>query len=175
MTNLFHFRFFPITDLDPIQQQQQQHPHRSDPAPFHAHSHINHAHFDVDTPTASHLYPASSSSPAFDHLYKPKIWSLADTATGGLPWGAKYSGGQLGSCHFGGRGYGGGVFGGVTDTPPQTPPNMKVAVHSSAPVSTQATSYIEAYMGQPGMCPGQEQLQGELAFQGLMICVNHGG
>ncbi|GBM83566.1 hypothetical protein AVEN_74150-1 [Araneus ventricosus] len=137
----------------------------------------------------SHCFPGDSS-----HLYKPKIWSLADTATNkgvdpslmpgyaGDLWLTTGGGGMLPnkgpgpsfqscavpfqrlsnySCSL----HGFNPISLQTDTPPQTPPNMKVgATHQTATVPSSA--YIEshgnAYMGQSSLCQQDAMGDGQL-------------
>lgn len=128
--------------------------------------------------------------------YKPKIWSLADTATNkalmpydlcpqtagwlgsgmsstsGVPLksssGSSNSFQSCSAMRFGNYG----CFNPIslqTDTPPQTPPNMKVSsAHQAVAASVPSSAYIEthaAYMGQPALCPqetiGDAQMQGK--------------
>lgn len=135
--------------------------------------------------------------------YKPKIWSLADTATNKAlmpydlcPQTAGWIGGGMGnsgsvalknnsgssfqSCsamRFGNYS----CFNPIslqTDTPPQTPPNMKVSsAHQAASATVPSSAYIEthaAYMGQPTMCPqdaiGDAQMQGNRIFIQTECC-----
>lgn len=127
--------------------------------------------------------------------YKPKIWSLADTATNKalMPYDlCPQTAGWLGGSMAAGSGgvalksnpsnsfqscsamrfsnYG--CFNPIslqTDTPPQTPPNMKVsAAHQAATATVPSSAYIEthaAYMGQPPLCSqdtiGDAQMQGK--------------
>ncbi|XP_024083054.1 homeobox protein araucan-like [Cimex lectularius] len=81
---------------------------------------------------------------------KPKIWSLADTAACKTPppsvqatWGPPSYRPPPGS----GYGYFGGYPDVQTDTPPQTPPNMKLPSYQGPP---------QGYQGHPGYYPRQE-------------------
>ncbi|KAG8182820.1 hypothetical protein JTE90_003493 [Oedothorax gibbosus] len=164
-------------DLDSMPHHRSSEPSAS----FHPHQ-LHAAPQPQHLSSSAPLHPfdpnsAQYSSASFEHLlYKPKIWSLADTATAPQQqmWGAmKYGPAQQqhSSCGFGRFG-GGASFGGLlqTDTPPQTPPNMKVGVASSlgtAPTqpgsasSSSGSAYMEAYMGPQaaaGIC-SQDQLQ----------------
>ncbi|KFM64212.1 hypothetical protein X975_10651, partial [Stegodyphus mimosarum] len=138
-----------------------------------------------DHPTTLATVSAGQCFSAESHLYKPKIWSLADTATnkvvetalmpyahqdlcsqtgwGAAPSAAKGSGSSFQSCavpfqRFGNYScslHGFNPISLQTDTPPQTPPNMKVtAAHQAATVPSSA--YIEthssAYLGQSALC-----------------------
>lgn len=81
---------------------------------------------------------------------KPKIWSLADTAACKTPPPAQSWGPPSYRPPPGGGGYG--YFGGYpevqTDTPPQTPPNMKLPTYQGPP---------QPYQGPPtGYYPRQD-------------------
>lgn len=196
---------------------QQQQPHYEDSHP--PADMLSAASSSLEATSSGYTPSSQSSSPDLDSYlhhrppkdlhpsqqcyqtdsYKPKIWSLADTATnkalmpydlcpqtagwltgggmggsggGGVPLKSGNPGGNFQSCsamRFGNYG----CFNPIslqTDTPPQTPPNMKVsssAAHQQA-ATVPSSAYIEthaAYMGQPALCPqdamGESQMQGE--------------
>ncbi|GIY24424.1 homeobox protein caupolican [Caerostris darwini] len=143
----------------------------------------------------SHHRPGKEQAHCFPgDAYKPKIWSLADTATSkgvdpslmqgyaGDLWLTAGGGGMLPSkgpgptfqscavpfqrlSNYSCSLHGFNPISLQTDTPPQTPPNMKVgAAHQTATVPSSA--YIEshgsAYMGQPGLCQQDAMGDGQL-------------
>ncbi|GFX86770.1 IRO domain-containing protein [Trichonephila clavipes] len=151
---------------------------------------------DLGTFMSQHRPGKDSSSHCFSgdasHLYKPKIWSLADTATnkvvdpslmpgypgdlwlgGGGMMPAKGPGPSFQSCavpfqrlgNYSCSLHGFNPISLQTDTPPQTPPNMKVgATHQTATVPSSA--YIEshgsAYMGQSTLCQQDAMGDGQM-------------
>lgn len=208
-------------------QQQQQQPHYEDSHP--SAEMLSAASSSLEATSSGYTPSSQSSSPDLDSYlhhrpkehplqqqcyppdsYKPKIWSLADTATnkaalmpydlcpqtggwlgpaggmgggssvaalkGGGGGGSNPGGNSFQSCSAAAMRFGSyGCFNPIslqTDTPPQTPPNMKVSsAHQAATATVPSSAYIEthpAYMGQPPMCPqdpiGDAQMQGTSAF-----------